>query len=140
MHVLPHSLAPTLNQVTTDPRLCWSLLNTPGQVWAVSCGVTVPFSWVLVLTKFCCALQESISQSCVSSRSSVVGLMATSSKRVYAIPKSAAPRAPALKQPTAEPYLHRRHSNTVLSLWGSLGPGAHKVCLSPLSVSGGYGV
>ena len=35
-----------------------------------------------------CALQESISQSCVSSGSSVVGLMATSSKRAYATPRS----------------------------------------------------
>ena len=34
-------------------------------------------------------------QSCVSSGGSMVGLMATSSKRAYAIPKSAAPRAPA---------------------------------------------
>ena len=33
-------------------------------------------------------------QSCVSSGGSVVGLMATSSKRAYAIPRSAAPRAP----------------------------------------------
>ena len=41
-----------------------------------------------------CALQESISQSCVSSGSSTVGLMATSSKRAYAIPKSAVHRAP----------------------------------------------
>ena len=35
------------------------------------------------------------SQSCVSSGSSRVGLMVTSSKRTYAIPKSAAPKAPA---------------------------------------------
>ena len=41
-----------------------------------------------------CALQESISQSCVSSGSSVVGLMTTLSKRAYAIPRSAAARAP----------------------------------------------
>ena len=41
-----------------------------------------------------CASQESISQSCVSSGSSLVGLMATSSKRAYAITKSATPRAP----------------------------------------------
>ena len=41
-----------------------------------------------------CALQETISQSCVSSGSAMVGLMATSSKRTYVIPKSAAPRAP----------------------------------------------
>ena len=36
-----------------------------------------------------------------------------------------------LWQATADPYLLRRHSNTVLAR--SLGPGAHKVCLSPLS-------
>ena len=40
-----------------------------------------------------CAHQESISQFYVSSGSSLVGLMTTSSKRAYAIPKSAAPRA-----------------------------------------------
>ena len=34
-------------------------------------------------------------QSCVSSGGSVVGLMVTSCKRAYAIPRSAAPRAPA---------------------------------------------
>ena len=35
-----------------DPRLCWRLLDTPGQVWSVSCGFTAPFSWVLVHTVF----------------------------------------------------------------------------------------
>ena len=46
-------------------------------------------------------------QSCVSSGGSMVGLMVTSSKRAYDISRS------------AHPYLHRRHSNTVLSqsLW-----------------------
>ena len=47
--------------------------------------------------------QESISQSCVSSGSSMVGLMVASSKRAYAIPKSAAPRAPVPVQTTADP-------------------------------------
>ena len=42
-----------------------------------------------------CALQDSVSQPCVSSGGSTVGLMATSSRRAYAIPRSAAPRAPA---------------------------------------------
>ena len=41
-----------------------------------------------------CALQESVSQSRVSSGRSMMGLMLTSSKRADAIPKSAAPRAP----------------------------------------------
>ena len=59
-------------------------------------------------------------QSCVSSGDSMVGLMVTSSKRAYAIPRSTAPRAPAPQQSTADLYLHRRHPNTVLSqsLWG----------------------
>ena len=72
----------------------------------------------------------------------MVGLIATSSTAAYAIHRSAAPRAPALWQPTADLYLHRRHSNTVLaqSLLGLLFPGAHKVCLSPVSISGGFGV
>ena len=52
---------------------------------------------------------------CVSSGSSMVGLMVTSSKRAYVIPKSAAPRARPLQQSTADPYLQRRCSNTVLS-------------------------
>ena len=52
------------------------------------------------------------------------------------------PEPLALWQSTADLYLHRRHSNTVLSSVSvrSLAPGAHKVCLSPLSVSGRNGV
>ena len=50
----------------------------------------------------------------------MVRLRATSSKRASAVPKSAASRAPSLRQSTAHPYLHRRCSNTVFSqsLWG----------------------
>ena len=50
----------------------------------------------------------------------MVGLMATSSKRAYAIPRSTAPRAPVPVAVHADLYLHRKHSNTVLSqsLWG----------------------
>ena len=47
-------------------------------------------------------------QSCVSSGGSMVGLLVTSSKRAYAIPRPAAPRAPAPQQSTADLYLHRR--------------------------------
>ena len=54
-------------------------------------------------------------QSCVSSGGSMVALMVTSSKRTYSTPRSAAPRGPAPQQSTADPYLHRRHLNTVLS-------------------------
>ena len=81
-------------------------------------------------------------QSCVSSGSSMVGLMATSSRRAYAIPRSTAPRAPApaaghcWSVPLQETL---RHSSVSVSV-GPLGPGAHKVCLRPLRVSGEYGV
>ena len=73
-----------------------------------------PGSWC---TRFCCAIQESISQSYVSSGSSIVGLIATSSRRTYAIPT---PRTPVPAQITADPYLHKKCSNTFLSqsLWG----------------------
>ena len=56
----------------------------------------------------------------VSSGSSMVGIMATSSNRAYAIPKSAAPEPLPLRQATAHPYLCRRCSNTQRQVWLSL--------------------
>ena len=68
-------------------------------------------------------------QSCVSSGSSMVGLMATSSKRAYAIPKSTAPRAPAPVAGHCWPILPQetfKHSSGSVSV-RSLGSGVHKV-------------
>ena len=120
-------------------RDSWTL---PGKSGSVSCGVIAPFSWVLGTQRFVCALQESISQSCISSGCSMVGLMVTSSERAYAISMSAAPRAPA---PVAvhcwpvPPQETLKHSSVSVSV-GPLDPGVHKVCLNPLSISGGNGV
>ena len=50
-----------------------------------------------------CASKSLFPQSCVSSGSSLVGLMATSSKRPHAVPRSAEPRALPLQQATADP-------------------------------------
>ena len=69
----------------------WTLIGKSG---SVSCGVTAPFSWVLVHAMFCLFPPHLFSQYCVSSGSSMVGLTVTSSKRAYAIPRSAAPTAP----------------------------------------------
>ena len=80
-------------------------------------------------------------QSCVSSSSSMVGLMVTSSKRAYAIPRSILPRAPSHEAvhcwpiPLQERFKHGSGSVSA----GSLGPGGHKVCFSPLRVSGAHG-
>ena len=41
--------------------------------------------------------------------------------------------------PTLPPQEMLKHSSVSVSV-GSLGPGAHKVCLSPLSISGGNGI
>ena len=59
----------------------------------IAIAVVHSFGWRIV---FCFRnMPESVSQSWVSSDGSVVRLMATSSKRACAIPRSAAPRAPA---------------------------------------------
>ena len=81
-------------------------------------------------------------QSCVSSGGSMVGLMVTFSKRAYAIPRSSEPRSPAFAEVhCSSVFLQEtlKYNSGSVSV-GSLGPGAHKVCLNPLSISGGYGV
>ena len=82
-HCRPTALLETLghSQASLAQSPVGSLLLSPGS-WCAQVSV--------------CAHQEFVSQSCVSSGGSMVGLMATSSKRAYAIPRSAAPRAPAL--------------------------------------------
>ena len=53
MHVLLCSVLPTRQWATTDSHLPWRLLDTYSKSGSVSCGVTAPFSWVLVHTTFC---------------------------------------------------------------------------------------
>ena len=128
MQALLHSVPPTLQQATTDPCLCWRLLDTHKLVgvslWWGHCSFLLgPGAQDSV-----CALQEPISQSCVSSGSSMVGLMVTSSNRAYAIPRSAAPRAPvpvAVHCWPVPPQKMLKHSSVSVSV-GSLGPGAYK--------------
>ena len=120
---MPTSETPRHPQASPGQSPVWSLFFSPG-CWC---------------TRFCCALQESISQSCVSYGSSVVGLMVTSSKRTYAIPT---PRAPDLTADHCWPVPPQgmlKHSSVSVFV-RSLGPGAHKVCLSPLNISGGNGI
>ena len=53
MHTLLHSVPLTLQQAASDPCLHWRLWTLMGKSGSVSCGVTAPFSWVLVCTRFC---------------------------------------------------------------------------------------
>ena len=123
MHALLHWVPPTLQQATTNPRLCQRLLDTHRQVWVSlfwgHCSFLLGASVYMVLFV---PFKGQFPQSCVSSGGSMVGLMVISSKRAYAIPRSAAPRALPAGQATANPYFCRRHQTQIwLSLCGFSG-------------------
>ena len=96
---------PEHSQASLGQSLVGSLLLSPGSWYAQD---------------FICALQESVSQSCVSSDGPMVGLLGTSSKRAKTYQGLRHPEPLPLQQSNADLYLCRRHSNTVLSqsLWG----------------------
>ena len=94
-HALLHSVPLTLKQATVNPSLHQRLLDTHRLVWVSlwwgHCSLLLGFG----VHKFLFVLSKSLfPQSCVSSGGSMVELMATSSKRAYAIPRSAAPKLP----------------------------------------------
>ena len=120
-HALQHSVPPTLQQAIVDPRLPQRLLDTHRQVWvSLLCG-HCSFLLGPDAHKVLYVPSKSVFlQSCVNSGGSMVGLMATSSKRAMSYLGLLHPEPLPLQQSTADPYLHRRYSNTVLaqSLWG----------------------
>ena len=108
MDALLHSVAPTLQRATTNTRLRWRLLDTHGQVWVNllwgHCSFLLgPGAHKVLFVPF----KSLFSQSCESSGGSMVGLMATSYKRAYAIPRSTAP------SPRVSRSLLHRHGSAV---------------------------
>ena len=90
-----HSVRIALQRATTDPHLHWRLSDTHGQVWVSFLWGHYSFLLGPDAYKVLFVPSKSLfSQTFVSSGGSMVGLMATSSKRAYTIPKPAAPRAP----------------------------------------------
>ena len=118
-----HSVPPTWQQATSHPT---PLPETPGHSWA-SLGRLLWGHCSFLLGpgahKVLSVPSESLfPQSCVSSAGSMMGLMATSCKRLMPHPGLLHPEPLLLHQATADMYLHRRHSNTVLvSLCGVSG-------------------
>ena len=109
-----------------------STRDTQTQFWLSLCGVSG--SWCT--QGFVCALQESVSPVLCKFWWLYGGLMATSSKRAYAISRSIAPRAlvpVAVHCWPIPPQETLKHSSGSVSV-GSLGPGSHKVCLSTVRV------
>ena len=84
----PCSMPPLTHTFARD---FWTLRGKSG---SISCRVTAPFSWVLVCTRFCLCPQDSVSPVLCKFWWLHGGvLMVSSSKRVYAIPRCAAPTA-----------------------------------------------
>ena len=114
----------------------WTFLAKSG---SVSCGITALFSWVLVNTRFClCPPRVYFPVLCkfwqlygeVNGDFLQEGLC----HMQVCYTQSSCPCGSSLL--TAPPQEMLKHSSVSDSV-GYLGPGVHKVCLSPLSVSGG---
>ena len=94
MHALLHLMPPTLKWVTANPRLHWRLLDTHGQVWVSllwgHCSFLLGTGVYKVLFV---PSRHLFPQFCVRSGGSMVGLMATSSKRVMPFPGLLHPEA-----------------------------------------------
>ena len=91
VHTLPHSAPLTLPAGHHQPMPPKRLLDTHRQVWVSLLWGYCSFLLGPGVHKVLFVPSKSLFPSPVSSGSSVVGLMATSSKRAYAIHKSAAP-------------------------------------------------
>ena len=141
MHCYPLYPQPCSRPLLThaSARDSWTLTGKSG---SVSCGVTAPFSWVLVHTRFClCPSRVYFPVLCkfwqlyggVNGDLLQEGLCHT---QIYCT-QSPCPRSSPLLTCTSS-------GDTQTQFWGvsvgSLCPGAHKVCLSLLSISGRYGV
>ena len=124
-----HSVPPALQQATMNPHSTgnsWTLIGKSG---SVSCGITAPFSWVLVCTRLClCPPRDYFPVLCkfwqlygrVNGDLLQEGLCHPQVCCTQPYPSLQHPEPLPLWQSTTDPYLHRRHSDTVLSqsLWG----------------------
>ena len=127
--------APNPAEATADRPLRWRLPETHRQA---SCGVTAPFSWVLVHTV---QLRPPSVYSPVLCRfwQLCPGVNGHLLREDVCHTHTQSPTPAADHCRPVPPQETLKHSCVSVSV-GSLGPGAHKVCLSPLSVSGGNGV
>ena len=111
--------APTLQQATADPRLCQRLLDTHRQAWVSLLWGHCSFLLGLGAHKVLFVPSNCLfPQFCVSSSSSMLGLMVTFFKRAYAIARSTAPRAPVAGHCWPVPF--QETLNTQRQVWLSL--------------------
>ena len=134
-HACTQCLPPMLTHASSGDS--WTLMGKSG---SVSCGVAAPFSWVLEHTRFClCPPRIYFPVLCkfwqlyggVNSDLLQEGLCHT---QVCFTQSPCLCGSPLLTHTSTG---DAQHSSVSV---GSLGPGAHKVCLSPLSISRGNGI
>ena len=143
--LLPQSCGKFCNQISLTFKfpgasqfLCW-ILRLGNLLWALELLQQCKNFFGIIVLQFVGRLLSG----------SVVGLMVTSSKRIYATRSSSqvcySQSSYPLRQATADPCLLRRHWNTQRHVWLSLlwGPWVlvhTRFCLSPPRVSDEYGV
>ena len=132
MHELLHSVPPTLQQATTDPRLYLRLSDTHMQVRDSLLWVTAPFSLVLVHKVLLCPPRVYLPVLC-KFWLLYSGVNGDLLQERLCHTQVCCTQSPSLWQFTADPYLHRRCSNTVLSqsLWGPWVLVHTRFCLCP---------
>ena len=137
MHPLLHSVFPTLQRATADPRLHWRLLDTHGQVWVSFLWGHCSFLLGPGRHKVVCTLQESVSPVLCKFWWLYGGVNGDLLQEGLCHTQVCCTQTPAPVQATLShtPQETPKHSPGSVSV-GSLGPGVHKVCLSPLRISG----
>ena len=141
MHTLLHSVPPTLQQTATTHASAETPGHSPESLGQSLVRVPAPFSWVLVHTRFCLCPPRAYFpvlgkfwQLCGGVNGDLVqeGLCHTQ----VCCTQSPWPCGSPLRTRASTGDAQTQFSVSV----GSLGPGARKICLSPLSVSGRNGV
>ena len=139
MHPLLHLVSPTLQQATTDPHLHRRLLDTHGQVWVSLLWGHYSFLLGPGAQDSVCALQEPVSPVLCKFWWLYGGVNGDLLQEGLCHTHTQSPCPCSSPLLTCTPQETPKHSSVLVSE-GSLVHGAHKVCLSPLSVSGRYGV
>ena len=145
MHTLLHSVPPTLQQSAADPCFCWRFLDAWASLGQSFVGVTAPFSWVLVHTRFCLGPPSVCFPVLCKFWWLYGGVNGDLLQESLCHTQVCCTQSPC---PCGRPLLTHTSIGDTQTLKGrsgsvsvgSLGPGVHKVSLSPLSVSGGNGV
>ena len=131
MHALLPSVPPTLQQATTNPRLCWRLLDIHRQVW-------VSLLWGHCSFPLGPGAQGSVSQSCVKFWQLYGGVNGDLLQGGLCHTQVCCTQSPCLcGSPllTLPPQETLKHNSVSISV-GSLGPGVHKVWALLVSLAG----